>query len=426
MEVNRNLKKHVYTIHSSNTLTLLQRKISNVLLYHAYDALLEKERHTIAINELRKMICYESNDYDLLKKSIKGLISTVIEWNLLKEQEEENIWYASAILASAKIDRKYCVYSYSPEMRDLLYFPKMYARINLKIQAKFKSSYGLALYENCIRYRKFNFTRWFDYETFRKLMGINKNKYAEFRNFKRSVLNKAVDEINRISDIKISYELKKIGGDCEAIRFIINPQTNSDNNFSDKNPIQKMTIQQAAEDNEILKAIMKNEFSLSDKQVAMMLSQYESSYILEKIKYVQNLSVTEKNKINNLGGYFVSALKGDYRLPVSGRNLNQQSETENEIEKINVKNEKLIISNYNKYLRKELDNYIDNLGKIKLDFLLSEFLKELERIGDSFTIKKLNQGGISNLVVRSVFRNFIRVKHKNLLPNIKSIEEFND
>ena len=44
-EGKRELKKHAATIHCSNSLSLLQRKVSNALLYHAYKEMMTKEEH---------------------------------------------------------------------------------------------------------------------------------------------------------------------------------------------------------------------------------------------------------------------------------------------------------------------------------------------------------------------------------------------
>lgn len=44
--------KHLGAVHISNTLSLLERKISNVLLRHAWDHLLEREVHSISIRAL--------------------------------------------------------------------------------------------------------------------------------------------------------------------------------------------------------------------------------------------------------------------------------------------------------------------------------------------------------------------------------------
>src|SRR5579863_6030079 len=79
------LKKHAATIHCSNTLSLLQRKISNALLYQAYDDLLVKEEHEISVRQLCKLIEYSGNNHAAIREALKGLLSTVIEWNIVSD-----------------------------------------------------------------------------------------------------------------------------------------------------------------------------------------------------------------------------------------------------------------------------------------------------------------------------------------------------
>src|SRR5579863_762050 len=74
------LKKHAAAIHCSNFLSLLQRKICNALLYHAYRELLLKEEHEITIKQLCKLISYQGNNHAAIKESLRGLLSIVIEW----------------------------------------------------------------------------------------------------------------------------------------------------------------------------------------------------------------------------------------------------------------------------------------------------------------------------------------------------------
>ncbi|CAM4430691.1 MAG: hypothetical protein LEGION0398_MBIBDBAK_01346 [Legionellaceae bacterium] len=180
----KELKKHVAIIHCTNTLSLMQRKISNALLYHAFPNLLINEEHEITIKQLCNIIGYNGYNYDAIKAALKQLIATIIEWNITDENGEED-WSASAILASVQLKSANCKYSYSPRLRQLLSNPKMYGKINLAIQARFSSSYGLALYENCVRFIRLPYTKWFDLDTFRKIMGVHKNKYEIFRDFKR-------------------------------------------------------------------------------------------------------------------------------------------------------------------------------------------------------------------------------------------------
>lgn len=84
------LKKHAASIHCSNTLSLLQRKISNALLYHAYKELLLKEEHEITVKELCKLISYNGNNHSAIKDAMKGLLSTVIEWNVVNDVTVHN------------------------------------------------------------------------------------------------------------------------------------------------------------------------------------------------------------------------------------------------------------------------------------------------------------------------------------------------
>src|SRR5436190_4521007 len=188
------LKKHAATIHCSNTLSLLQRKISNALLYHAYSELMTTEEHEITVKQLCHLISYSGNNHAVIKDALKGLLSTVIEWNVVNDTTGTEDWSASSILASVSLRGPICLYAYSPRMKQLLHSPSMFGKINLFIQSRFKSSYGLALYENCIRYRGLPHTKWFEMDLFRKLMGVPNETYTVFRDFKRRVLDKSIEE----------------------------------------------------------------------------------------------------------------------------------------------------------------------------------------------------------------------------------------
>lgn len=199
------LKKHVALIHSTNKLSLLERKIANALLYNAYESLLTQNEHYIHIPSLCKLIGYNSKDYKTIKQSLLSLISTVLEWNLIdKEKTEENsVWLASAILSDAKIEGPICTYSYSNRMRELCYYPEFYGRLNMHVLSRFKSTYGLALYENCIRYQNINQTPWFNLPIYRKLMGVEDGVYETFRDLNRRVIKPSVSEVNHHATIHV-------------------------------------------------------------------------------------------------------------------------------------------------------------------------------------------------------------------------------
>ena len=61
-------------------------------------------------------------------------------------------WGATALLAQASIERGMFTYAYSPELRRRLHNPAMYARLISTCKQRFKSKYGLALWELCADY----------------------------------------------------------------------------------------------------------------------------------------------------------------------------------------------------------------------------------------------------------------------------------
>src|SRR3990167_10976647 len=81
------LKKHVGLIHCENKLSLMQRKICNILLFNALDHINDKEIHELSLRKLCSLIGFNSNDIQLIKQSIKSLISIVMEWNLLEDSK---------------------------------------------------------------------------------------------------------------------------------------------------------------------------------------------------------------------------------------------------------------------------------------------------------------------------------------------------
>lgn len=94
--------KHSSTIAISNTISLLERKLFNHLLANAYNFLKEKELFSIALADLKKRLGFNSKNSDYFKRSLKKLVSTVVEFNLLgKEKQSE--WSATSLLASVQI-----------------------------------------------------------------------------------------------------------------------------------------------------------------------------------------------------------------------------------------------------------------------------------------------------------------------------------
>lgn len=294
------VKKNVAAIHISGKLSLLQRKLSNVLLLNAYDALTSAQTHTIDARTLATMVGYNSNDMDTLRASLRALAETVAEWDMLDEEGRQE-WGVSSLLSFAKLKNGVCEYSYSPALAQKLHDPKIYALINVHIQRNFTSGHGLALYENCYRFVRTGSTGWWSLEIFRKLMGVDgSNYYESFKHLNAKIIKPAVAEVNRNSDIEITPEFKKKGRAVADVRFLIkeNPQL-AMFQIGDDDGIRNLGVYKKLLDQ-----------GVSDRLARQWISEHGEDYVAQKLDYVRRQS-----DVKSTAGYLNAALKQDYSAP---------------------------------------------------------------------------------------------------------------
>lgn len=291
------VKKNVAAIHVSGKLTLLQRKLSNVLLLNAYDTLIHQSSHMIDARTLCAMIGYNSNDMETLKASLRGLVETLAEWDMLDANGQQE-WGVSSLLAYAKLKGGVCEYSYSPALAEKLHDPKVFALINLNIQRKFTSGHALALYENCYRFVRTGSTGWWELDLFRRLMGVNDSAYYEvFKQLNAKVIKPAVAEVNKTSNIIVTPETRKMGRSVSHIRFKIseNPQL----------AILDMDDGEGARNTPIYDRLRAQ--GVSDRLARQWINEHGADYVSEKLSYVG-----ARKDVQNPVSYLSAALKADY------------------------------------------------------------------------------------------------------------------
>jgi len=300
---NRPLKKHVAAIHTDGHLSLLQRKLSNVLLLNAYDALLTQTEHEIDEKTLCVMLGYDSNDRKPLKASLKALASVHAEWNILGDNQEEVEWGVSSLLSHAILSKGKCRYGYSPALAEKLYNPDIYASINMAIQRKFRSKHALALYENCYRFKTVRSTGWWTLKTFRRLMGVDDSDYyRQFKHLNAKVIKPTVKEINAVSDIQITPEFKRSGRSITEIRFIIgaNPQL----------PLLDIDDDKAVKGTTVYQRLVA--MGISHKLAESWITQHGEDYCAGKLDIVASQKASGA-KIVSVAGFLSAAIKQDYK-----------------------------------------------------------------------------------------------------------------
>lgn len=413
------LKKHVNLIHCSNNFSLVQRKMFNALLFNAYPDLASKNEFTIAAKTLCEITGYNSNDYKSLKKALLGLMTIAIEWNVIDSSKNTNDekWRASSALSSARLDKGICTYEYSSVMKELFYQPEIYGRINIELLPKFKSSYGLALYENCIRYIGIPQTPWLSLDVFRKLMGVFEDRYPIFRDLKRRVIDVAIKEVNLYSSIVIVPEYKRLSKQVVGIRFLLKSKPKSE--LSSDNIVKKITT-----NNDGLINVLKDTFNLSEKSIEGLFSKYESDYLFQKVNFILNSDSFCSGKIRELSGYLIEALKKDYKETKSSKEIIREQSKRREIEETIKKQETDRLQNeYRKYLSLITEKLLSELdeGEIKSSNL--EFDENLKKQG-GFLYKWYQKSGLNHPAINTAFNDFIRKKHLEQGGSILNFEEF--
>lgn len=406
------LKKHVNTIHCSNNLTLVQRKLFNALLYNAYADLPYKSSFNIRARNLCELIGYNSNDVAKLKKALLGLITTALEWNVVDSLTgKEGKWKASAILAAAEMSEGLCTYEYSQVLKEFLYQPEIYGRINIALVAKFKSTYGLALYENCIRYQGLQQTPWFPINVFRTLMGVVDDKYAAFNDFKKRVINIAVEEVNAISPVKVTPEFGRINQKVVKIRFKLEKQQN-------------LALIGEVEDKE-LEGILRDIFSMSQDSIKSVLLDYERNYLKEKIDIILSSESFAAGQIRGLAGYLIDALKKDYKPSKSSKVVVTEKRKAQELaEKERLAKQEEYQSRYEKYMASKIDSYVTSLSKEEYEKLLLLFNESMKSTSQSYLLKCYSRDGYEHPYVKAELKLFIKQQREKEIGEILSYEEF--
>ena len=292
------VKKNVAAIHISGKLSLLQRKLSNVLLLNAYDTLTTAQSHTIDARTLATIVGYNSNDFDTLRASLRALAETVAEWDMLDEKGRQE-WGVSSLLSFAKLKNGVCEYAYSPALAQKLHDPKIYALINVHIQRNFSSGHGLALYENCYRFVRTRSTGWWSLETFRKLMGVDGSSYYEsFKHLNAKIIKPAVAEVNKSSDIIITPEFQKKGRSVSDIRFLIksNPQM-AMFQIDDSDGMRNLATYKALRGQ-----------GVSDRLARQWITEHGEDYVKQKLSLMG-----EQGQVKSSVGYLSAALRDDYQ-----------------------------------------------------------------------------------------------------------------
>ena len=225
------LRKPVNTlaiVPKSHKITSLGRKSYNVLLHEAQEQGLDKAVFQAPLERIIRGVDFDSNDQALIKKHLRAMVSTTVEWQSPTTGEGSS-WNVSGLLAHARLSKVrgqvWVEWSYAVNLKQELLEPTVFARLSLEIISQLRSHAGIALYEICSRYKDIGRTSRQAWGWWRPVLSgrpeSEKTARLEYRIFKRDTLKPAIAEVNAVTDLDIELVEHKAGRFIDELQFLI-------------------------------------------------------------------------------------------------------------------------------------------------------------------------------------------------------------
>ena len=402
-------------IQIQSKITHLQRRAWNVLLANAYNELPNKDIHRVSVAELAKSLGFNSRDSEHLKETLKSLVDCTVEWNILDKDKEEE-WGVASLLASAKIKDGICTYGFAPHIRYKLYNPRLYTKLNLRLQNRFTSRYTLILWEVCFDYfdiaRNQGETPFIPIETFRELMGLEKDEYPVFKVLNRDVIKPAVKEINELTNFFVEVEQKRVGRRIGELKFTISRlkalptvepvQETIVFDIEDLPPVAIKLVQAGVSRKEAFR-IANQEWDAVDPALLPENRDDFVVYVEGKIGLAQHAT-----DVKNMGGFIVKAIQENYRDPASEKRLQAEKAEEKQATLASLESE--MLEKQNALIRQAVRTNPELLelaaARITSSFI-RERLLDYDSIKDAYAAGGVVAGDINSILAKEMCADLI-------------------
>ncbi len=202
-------------IREASSLTLHDRRVLNLLIENAGQAIVEDVEHQISICTLRSR---DHKGGELVRDSIEKLMTTLVKVPTVDSQGNPATKRIHLLASTTTTDDESkpngeVIYQFNKPMRDILARSRYWGRIKPYIMFAFGSKYALTLYENlCLRRNLDRMEQELDVEAFRNLLGVERGKLLRFPDLKRNAIQPATEEINGLTDFNVTIQPVRKGG----------------------------------------------------------------------------------------------------------------------------------------------------------------------------------------------------------------------
>lgn len=195
------------------------------------------------LSEYCRFLGLPALDVRNIKPQLKHFLGNVV--SIKVSDDEEYNMYTLFTRAEIRKDKDIGQYVISincnPELRNVFFSlaEDGYIRYRLRYTASMKSQYSILLY-SLLRDMSHIRGGWdISLDRLKEQLGANDKSYSVYKDFRRRVLDPAVNEINKVSDLQVSYEKITTGRKVTGIHFKshVKPSKKKDNEPADNKSV---------------------------------------------------------------------------------------------------------------------------------------------------------------------------------------------
>lgn len=178
------------------------------------------EEYTFELSDFYKLCGLRGNSYTELKAILIGLKQKTW-WVETAPNVESTVSWFNKVRTNKKSGTVIIRFDddMMPYLLELSKENQYYTHYQLKYVLPMKSRYAIQLYELLKSYQRNNFDWYFEIDELKQR--LNCEQYVNFFDFRRRVLEPAVEEINKYSDIEVDYETEKEGRKVTRVNFFM-------------------------------------------------------------------------------------------------------------------------------------------------------------------------------------------------------------
>lgn len=237
-------KNHVVksnqVIEASYQLSAVEQRIilAAISLIPKNQVITDDELYPVSVNELQLLGVHEKTAYRDLKEGVNRLYERSINVSI-DEKSIKMRWVQEVQFLDSQgvIGIRFS----KPILPFISNLSREFTKYALSDIAGINSAYAIRIYELLVQYRQIG-NREISVETLRTMLELGK-KYPLFADFKKRVIDTAVDQINEYSPLKVEYKQKKTGRKVTHIYFSFKEKHNglNENNRTSLNDFYRLT-----------------------------------------------------------------------------------------------------------------------------------------------------------------------------------------